>query len=499
MSASLFRSLLSNWIGLFVAGIVGLIISPIIVHSLGKQTYGSWTLIVSLTGQLIILDFGIRNSLVAFVSRARAKNDTEVLSRTLSTALTLLTVIAVFAFAAVALVAPFVSRIFSLEPDTTLLFQALLLIYTFDAALELIFGIFNGALAGSERYDVMNALNSARVIANAVLVVILLRLGFGVMGIALVALITRVIQRFGLCCYTYRANRGLRIEYRLWDPAIAKSIGKYGSWAFVIVLATRVIYQSDLIIIGIFLGTESIAVYAIALIIVEQLRTLTQSANTILTPRLSGLQVGNRIDDQFRLIEKWSLLSLIITVTIAVPLFVNASAFFDLWMGIGFQHSARILCILICPFFLTAPSLALSSFLYATSQHALAARIQISEALFNLGLSVVLVHYLGLEGVALGTVIPALLCTGILLPLITCSRMKLPYSRFLKLTFFRVAIVATVYALLLVGAKSIFGVTSWLGFVLSNGIPFIIFAAIVYLLFLDSEDRQYLLRRLARD
>lgn len=495
MSASLVRSLMANWIGLLIAGLVGLAISPLLVSSLGKEVYGTWTLVASLTAQLAILDFGVRNSLVAFVSRARAQRDLNALSTTLSTSLSLLTILGVLSFFLVVISLPFIESLFNLDPSLVQVFRVLLVIYAIDAGIELAFGVFNGALAGSERYDVMNTITSARIIANALIIVAILNLGFGVVGVAVTALLTRFCQRLGFAFYTFRINRGVQIRYRLWSSSIGKEITRYGIWAFLIVLATRIIYQTDLIVVGIFLGPTAVTTYAIAIILVDQLRLMMQTANSILTPRLSALNASGEKQAQQELILKWSFLSALLAIFVGVPLVVNGQAFIALWMGVGFETSGRILSVLVLPFFVTAPSLALSSYLFATSQHSIGARVQMIEAGLNLVLSIVLVRLYGLNGAAWGTAVPAMVCTGIVLPWFTCVRMEIPFFDFLRRTSVRTILPAAIYFTAIYAAAAFFNMATWIGFFGANAIPATAFLAMSFFLYLDGEDRSYLFRR----
>src|SRR5262245_59121625 len=85
--ANIVRNIFSNWTGFFVNVVIALLLSPLIVHSLGETVYGIWILIGSLTGYLGILDLGVRTSLVKYVSEYFAKKDFDALNETFNTSL----------------------------------------------------------------------------------------------------------------------------------------------------------------------------------------------------------------------------------------------------------------------------------------------------------------------------------------------------------------------------------------------------------------------------
>src|SRR6516225_8417694 len=81
------RNILSNWGGYFFSILVGFFLSPFVVHRLGNSAYGVWTLMVSLTGYLGLLDFGGRGSVTRYVARFHARGEHESSGRLVSSAL----------------------------------------------------------------------------------------------------------------------------------------------------------------------------------------------------------------------------------------------------------------------------------------------------------------------------------------------------------------------------------------------------------------------------
>src|SRR5450755_4745756 len=81
------KNIASNWTGLGVNIAVGFFLSPFILHHLGDEAFGLWVLIFSLTGYYGIFDFGIRSSLVRYVSKFQATGDKDELARLINTSL----------------------------------------------------------------------------------------------------------------------------------------------------------------------------------------------------------------------------------------------------------------------------------------------------------------------------------------------------------------------------------------------------------------------------
>src|SRR5580704_12259656 len=77
----------STWFSLGCDVLVGLLLSPIILHWLGDTAFGIWVLIFSITGYYGLFDMGIRSSVVRYVSKFTATGESEKLNRLVNTSL----------------------------------------------------------------------------------------------------------------------------------------------------------------------------------------------------------------------------------------------------------------------------------------------------------------------------------------------------------------------------------------------------------------------------
>jgi len=88
-SIRVLRNIVTNYLRFFVTGVLGFVLTPLMVRLLGDGPYGLWVTIFSVTGYFGLFDQGIRPSLVRYVSRDHTRGDQDGLSRTLSSALAL--------------------------------------------------------------------------------------------------------------------------------------------------------------------------------------------------------------------------------------------------------------------------------------------------------------------------------------------------------------------------------------------------------------------------
>jgi O-antigen/teichoic acid export membrane protein len=493
---SLLRSLLSNWFGLVLAIAIGLLLPPFVVHSLGAEDYGLWTLIISITSQLMVLDLGVRNSLVKYIPELRMRRSTQGLSELVSSAAFLLGIAAVVGLLILVSISPFLGRWFGLDPRSVELLRLVFLISALDASFDLAFGVFDGALAGSERYDVMNAINASRLVVNAVLLVVVLKAGYGLIGMAISIFGVRLLHRLASCRYGLRVNPGVQLRARAVSRATLRTISSYGLWAALAVASMRLIYQSDALVVGFFLGTVAVTVYAIPVILVEQLRMFAQTASTILTPRFSSLDAAGERDTIRLLLLKWARYGEILAIAIGAPLLITGGDFIRLWMGSEFEDSIPILALLTIPLFFTTPAVAFGNYLHAINRHRVYARLLLAEAACNLVLSVILVQRLGIVGVAIGTLIPSILFRAILVPWRVARIASLRISEYVHHAFVSCVPLALLHLALLGALKYGIGAHTWPRFAINNAIGLLVFGSLVFVFYLGRDDREYIARRL---
>ena len=85
------RLLRRNALGVYAvyaAAIVsGLVVTPVVIHSIGKSAFGVWSVIGSVTIYLSVLDFGVGPSIVRFTAEAHGRSAPDDINEVASTGL----------------------------------------------------------------------------------------------------------------------------------------------------------------------------------------------------------------------------------------------------------------------------------------------------------------------------------------------------------------------------------------------------------------------------
>src|SRR5260370_21253841 len=113
----IFKNVSSGWVALATNILVGVFLSPYILHHLGDEAFGLWVLIFSITGYYGLFDLGIRSSIVRYVASYSATGDRAELDRLISTAVLTYGAIGVIAFMITLAGSYYVASIFHISPD----------------------------------------------------------------------------------------------------------------------------------------------------------------------------------------------------------------------------------------------------------------------------------------------------------------------------------------------------------------------------------------------
>jgi O-antigen/teichoic acid export membrane protein len=224
---------------------------------------------------------------------------------------------------------------------------------------------------------------------------------------------------------------------------VARKVVNYSAFVLINNLGQKIVFMTDAIVIGIFMPVASVTFYAIAGTLIEYLRKLVVVTAQVLMPMVAHYSA---LEDQERInktVVDGSKLTLFISFPVALVFIVLGGEFIALWMGEEFrEQSGLVLVILAVSQIFSAPHQTLSSVLYGLDKHKMLAFFRIGEAISNLVLSIVLLHLYGITGVALGTAIPHILLTAIILPIYTTKVIGMNALKYYLASYVRPVIAA---------------------------------------------------------
>jgi O-antigen/teichoic acid export membrane protein len=430
------RNVFSNWCTYFINIVIAFFLAPFVVHTLGNTGYGVWILVGSLTGYLGLLDLGIRPAIVRYVSKYKALNDEESINQVINTSLVIFTLAGLLALLISLILAHFSVDIFKVTKDYHRELRLVLVLVGLNVALGFPFGVFNAFLNAWQRFDLNNAIIISAYLLRAGLIVLFLKLGYGLLALALITLATSLVEYVlkVRCCF--KVFPALKIKLSLANKKTLKMIFQFSLFSFIMGISTLLAYYSDSIVIGYFLSAATITFFAIAANLIEYLKQLVNTVSVTLTPVASTFDALGDLSRMKDLLLVGTKYLLIIILPIGYTFIIMGKTFINLWMGESYgPTSSTVLLILTFSYFGFLSQFISTSIFYGMSKHRLLSLSCLGMSILNLVLSIILVKPWGIYGVALGTAIPLVFYGTFFVPTYICRVLKLKPWIYVKRSF----------------------------------------------------------------
>lgn len=399
----------SNWGAYVIAMAVNFFLSPYVVRHLGNTGYGVWTLTLSLTGYLGLLDLGVRGAVTRYVARFHSEANHEKSNEVASSAMVI--------FASAGLIAILASLIFAFSvidhlhvpPQYLTAARVVLVLTGLNIATSLVNGVFGGILVGLQRFDLTNGIEITINFFRAGSVVAALHLGYGIIALASIQLfftLGRCAANIALARHLYPE---LRIRLKAADRAGIRLIFSFSVFSFLLHVSGSLIYASDNVVIGAYLPVAAVTLYVIGGNLVEYARTLVQGISQTLTPLASSLETRDDPSQLQNLVLKAGRWSSMVILPVTCTFMLRGGSFIGLWMGQQYAGpSGQVLWVLSLTMLFWGANAAVAGVLLGLSKHKPMVPAMIAEGLCNLALSIFLVKRIGIIGVAWGTAVPSL-------------------------------------------------------------------------------------------
>ncbi len=411
------RNVFSNWGAYVLAMAVNFFLSPYVVQHLGNTGYGVWTLILSLTGYLGLLDLGVRGAVTRYVAKFHTESEHGRASNVASSAMFLFSIAGLIAILfSVAAAASVISRM-GIPEQYVPAARTVLLVTGLNIAISLVSGVFGGILVGLQRFDLTNGIEVSINLLRAATIVFALHKGAGIVTLALIQLgftLARLGANAGLARRLYPE---LEMQLNKIDLAGVRLIFSFSAFSFMLHVSGSLIYATDNVVIGTFLPVSALTFYVIGGNLAEYTRMLVAGISQALMPLASSIQAGKDEDQLRRVVLFTSRAGTMVVLPIAVTFMLRGSTFIRLWMGEQYADlSGKVLVVLALTLFFWAANSVTAGILIGLNKHKPLVPALLAEGLCNLGLSIYLVQRIGILGVAWGTAAPALIATLLFWP-----------------------------------------------------------------------------------
>jgi len=421
MSQKYTVNLISTYLQQLMAIVTPLILTPIMLHRMGTDMYGLWVLIGSLIGYFGLSHFGFGTTLLKELS---SHNDTIVINSYLNTTIAFFVMVIMCLIPLSFFIAYAYPIWFDIQVYTTEAINSFLILFCIFL-INLLFNTFGIVLFAKGYLVYKNLISIVGYIILIIGVPFVLYKGLGIVSVALVYLVSTVVVASLQYIYA-KKNVSFVLSKKYFDKQILYSMFKPSFYYFIINIAFIVVFHTDNIVISSFLSLKLVALYAIGFKLVNVSQNILFKIVDILVPSIAKMYSDHKYREILKLHNKIQIYSISLGIVGYGILYIYGIDIIYLWIGKDQQVLSEDVFHLIVLFgFIHNWVHTSGMFITAMGIHKKNAYYSIYEACLNITLSVILVHYYGLLGVALGTVLSSLLTTGWLTPRLFYKHIKM--------------------------------------------------------------------------
>ena len=486
----IFQNVSVNYLVTGTELLIGIFMLPFNVAHLGQSAYGLWVLVASVTVYFSMFDLGYGVAQVRFAAKYRAQGDVNALNEIASTMFCMFSGIGLLAFLIATTIALNLQNVFQLTPEQVRIGQIVLLFISAYVALGFPVSVFGGIVNGFQRQYLNGAVAFVTAIVVAVVNAIVLLAGYGLPELVAATTGVRILSYVAYALNAYRVFPELRIRPRFFKRERLREVTGFSIYILVIDLANKLNYSTDTIVIGAFMGTAAVAVWAVAQRLIEIVQRITDQLNSVLFPVVVDTSTVERVDKLQKILIQGSRLSLAMVVPLATVLGLTARPLVMAWVGPNFGGSINVIYILSIVVAFRVGNATSTVILKGSGLHKVLAISNLSMALSNLVLSVLLVRWYGLIGVAIGTLIPMVVFSMFVVFPVACRRVQLSRWSVIRQSVWPAAWPALVMAGFILTAKR-YSDGSWRWLVLQAMVAAVIYAGLFLLFAISREERDW--------
>jgi len=474
-------------------------VTPILLSTLGAEQYGIWSIVIALTGYYGLVNMGIGKANTKYIAQFDAIGDTKAVREIISTGLAIFLLLAIVVLAVAGMVAWLFPYLFDLGTFPVSLARWVVMLTGLKVATELVGQVFTAGLGARKRFDLTNALLSSQLLLNGILTIVVVKAGYGLLGMACAVLSVNLLTKAVGCVLSIGVVRLPWPSLGSVRRDTGKMLFRFGLLNLVIQIVRRTSLVGGSLLLGLFAGPAAVAYYSVAESLTRKGLDLGKTINGVVMPFASQFDAQADRSALKRLIVLPTRLLLTLAILITAVLLILGKSFLALWISPEVAANVYpVICILSLSLLVKLPTNGLQSTLTGMGRMTFLSRVAIGEGTAMLILGVILTPLYGTLGMAWSVLISQLLFSGLLLPIYACRDIGYSVQRFAVSTVGPglLAVLPAVSAALVLGHY--FPATSLILLLIQIGLLCLLTGACAFFICLDASIRKDVLQSAVR-
>ncbi len=402
------KNIASNWVLTAATIVVTYVLTPFTLYRLGETGYGTWLLITSMTGYLLLLSLGVPMASMRYMAQYAAEGKQEELNGVVASSAGLFLSLGVVSFVIGCILYGLFESAYTIPPalqaQARVGFFLTVLYVSGDFLAQLPYAI----MAAHHDFLYRNAVQLYSLLLRLILTFTLLTLKPSLVVLAMVQLTMMAFEYCVMWIVIRKRYPLLKLRLRDFNTQRVRLIFSFSLFVLILHVGERMMFQSDALVIGAFLDISHIPYYAVANSLSVYLIQFVVAIAAVVMPTATKLQAEGRQDGLEEVFLKWSKITFTLTIMAGIFLFVLGPRFLGWWLGPSFEGPAgRVLQILTIGAIVYLPVRGVAlPILMGLGKPKQATIAYVVSGLANVGMSIALARPLGLAGVAIGTTVP---------------------------------------------------------------------------------------------
>lgn len=401
------KAVIITYITIIVGNVISLVYTPFMVEKLGKPEYGLFSLVNSIVAYIYLLDMGFGNAVIRYNSKYMVEKNEDGRRKVNGMFLTLYLILGLISLLIGTIIYFNLGKIMgkSLSVSEIIKTKQMFMVAIFNIALSFPLSIFNSIITAHEKFVYIKLVNLIRTILNPAIMITVLLFGSRAFGMVIGSTVFNIMLGLANVIYCFQILK-LKIKFAGFDKVLFHEIFKYSFFVFLSAIAYQIYWNTDQLILAIFVGSAPIAIYAISSQFNTYFISLSNVLSSIFLPKLTKMvTVEENKKELMKLLTKVGRIQYYICSYIFVGFILVGKQFIVHWMGESYSYCYIIAIILMFPQIFSIIQSLFATMLEAMNKHKVKAYIYLSIAVINVVISIILVQkYQGL-GCAIGTAI----------------------------------------------------------------------------------------------
>lgn len=490
MNKELYWGVILSYITTFVSLGISLLLTPIIIRLLGQSDYGLYESIGSFVNYLAVLDLGFGAVVTRYVAKYQIAGDIEGRDRFLYTCRNVYLVLCTIIFIIGIILYNCIDTVFgkSFNSEELLRAHQLFIIVLLTTIISIFSQVYKGVLIGIELFIWPRVIQLFKAVFSKIVSIIILYHGSNSVGFTSVMF---AFEAIACALVIYKAHQHVHFRKNHMPFSQIKELFLFSSYLFILAIVAQVYWQIGKLVLGICVGTISVAIYSAALNITNILRNVSSSIKDVLIPRATHINLQSS-DSSRRLTDfmiKSGRIIFIVYGLIMSGLTVLGQKFIYLWLGNDYLGAVPILILIGYSTILPTIILPGEELCKTYNKHGPLAFIYLFIALMNIILTFVMVKRMEMYGAAVATAI-SLFVGNVVLSLLYYKRVlaiqinRLFYGLFRRLIVVFISTIILGYYL-----NKVLYYQNWITLITESLIMAVFYFSLLFLYGFNAEER----------